>query len=65
MKITKNFTHEELNPHNFPLSLKQTINLEHLAYYTLQPIRDYVKELIIIISGFRTPKYNKKIEGIS
>ena len=65
MNITKNFTREELNPHNFQLSLKQTINLEHLAYYTLRPLRDYIKEPIIITSGFRTPEYNKKIGGVT
>ena len=63
MKITENFTYEELNPHKFEMSLGHKVNLEHLAFYTLQPLRDYYNEPLLITSGYRTIEYNNKIAG--
>ena len=36
MKITENFTYEELNPHKFEMSPGHQVNLERLAFYTPQ-----------------------------
>ena len=65
MKITKNFTHEELNPHNFKLSLQQTINLEYLVWAR------YLDDIRVIpkVKGQKVKKmtqeiYNEKMDKI-
>ena len=38
-------------------------NVEKLAK-NLQVLRDYIQKPITIISGYRTPEYNKKCGGV-
>lgn len=72
MKLTKNFTLEELTYsatasmykiNNKP-SKEQIENLKQLAINILQPIRDKFGQ-VLISSGFRGIELNKKIRGSS
>lgn len=69
MKITENFTLEELIKTNTALGIDNTPtpeaieNLKNIAIKILQPIRDQFKVPVIVTSGYRSPAYNKAIGG--
>jgi uncharacterized protein YcbK (DUF882 family) len=62
IKITEHFTLEELNPHNFDLSVKVFNNLIKTANY-LEVIRLAVGHPLHINSGYRNNAYNKQVGG--
>jgi uncharacterized protein YcbK (DUF882 family) len=62
-KITKNFSREEFDcKDGTPVPEKYRGNLERLCR-NLQVLRDDIGEPIHITSGYRTPRYNKKVGG--
>jgi len=72
MKITNNFTFEELihsntakakEIDNFPNS-EQTDNLRKLAVRLLQPLRDIFGLPMVVSSGFRSEATNKAVGGV-
>lgn len=67
MKLTKNFTLEELTEtsHNVPNnpSLHERENLTKLCVNVLQPLRDYMGSSITINSGYRNPIVNQLVKG--
>lgn len=71
MKISKNFTLEELylSPTSIRLGIKnvpnptQTANLRQLVATILQPLRDSFNLPIAINSGFRSASLNRSIGG--
>lgn len=70
MKLTRNFTLEELTATNYKHlqtapSLEQLHNLQHLCSAVLQPLRDKIGQPIIITSGFRSEKLNKHVGGVA
>lgn len=73
MKLTQNFTLEELiksdtaNKYNIDNSPNEkTIStLKSLCENILQPIRDKLGKAIIVTSGYRCEKLNKKVGGVS
>ena len=62
MKLSKNFTLDEIF-NGYRNSKSQAVTCEKLALSVLQPIRDYTGKPVRISSGYRTPKYNKRIGG--
>ena len=50
------------NINNMP-GINELDNLLDLIFYCLQPLRDKLKEPIIITSGFRCPQINKLVGG--
>lgn len=73
IKITKDFTLEELYASqtarergidNQP-DMQAVINLTWLAIKVLQPLRDAMGEPIKIGSGYRCPRLNKAVGGVS
>ena len=73
MKLTENFTISELiysytaqvNKIDNRPSVQVIENLKALCENILQPLRDHFACPIIITSGFRSPKLNKKIGGVA
>lgn len=73
MKLTENFTISELiysytaqvNKIDNRPSVQVIENLKALCENILQPLRDHFACHIIITSGFRSPKLNKKIGGVA
>ena len=72
-RISKNFTLEEFTASdtakakgisNFP-STQQVANLCALVHHVLQPLRDAMGQEIKIGSGYRCPKLNKAVGGVS
>ena len=72
-RISKNFTLEEFTASatakangitNIP-STQQVANLCALVHYVLQPLRDAMGQEIKIGSGYRCPKLNKAVGGVS
>lgn len=64
-KLTKNFNREEFDCKNgVVIPEKYHKNLRMLAE-NLQVLRNYLGEPVSIISGYRTPAYNKKIGGVA
>ena len=70
-QITKNFSMQELTfsetaarrgIYNIPSSTSE-VNLGRLCRLTLQPLRDLIESPIIVTSGYRSPKLNKRIGG--
>lgn len=53
-----------LNPDN-PAHAKIIANLTNLCEHVLEPLREHVQEPIIISSGYRCPKLNKAVSGVS
>lgn len=72
MKITENFTLEELSHSNTAKSRNienipgevEIENLKELAENVLQPLRDLVNVPIIVSSGFRNDVVNKLVGGV-
>lgn len=61
-KITPNFTLQEFNTRNAPLSLSTQRSIEYLAH-RLQVLRDLIGAPITIESGYRSPSHNKEVGG--
>lgn len=64
MQLTKNFTREEFDCKDgtkVPASLMG--NIQELAN-NIQVLRDHLGEPVHIISGYRTPAYNKAVGGV-
>lgn len=63
MKLTKNFTLEEFNCNDgTPVPVELYDNVQLLAKQ-LQVIRDEIKQPLKILSGYRSPAWNKKVGG--
>lgn len=63
MKLSQNFTREEFDCHDGSLVPPELMaNLQDLVDGVLQPVRDRSGPLAII-SGYRTPRYNSRIDG--
>lgn len=73
MKISKNFSLEELTHSDTAQRLKidnaprteQIINLCALVHHVLQPLRDHYGQPVKISSGYRCPKLNKAVGGVT
>lgn len=73
MKLTNNFTLEELYASNTATKMKINntpglvvrANLHHLAEWILQPIRDKWGSAIVVNSGYRCISLNKAVKGSS
>ena len=71
MNLTKNFTLSEMTKSETALrydmdnSIDQTAisNLQALAVYVLQPVRDHYGKGVKVNSGFRHPDVNAKVGG--
>lgn len=69
MKLSKNFTLEELTMTSYPTlqdapSQEVVMNLVWLAAAVLQPLRDFLGEPVSITSGYRSKKLNEKVGGV-
>ena len=63
MKLSKNFILEEFACHDgTPVPESKVCNVRVLAL-NLQVLRDYINESLTILSGYRTPTWNKKVGG--
>lgn len=73
MKISKNFTLEELTKSQTAEALKidntpaaeQIVNLCALVHHVLQPLRDHYGQPVKISSGYRCQALNKAVGGVS
>ena len=73
MKISKNFSLEELTKSQTAEALKidntpgseQIINLCALVHHVLQPLRDHYGQPVKISSGYRCPKLNNAVGGVT
>ena len=70
MKLTRNFTLDELTATNYKNlqsapSMEQLHNLQHLCSAVLQPLRDKIGQPIVITSGFRSERLNKHVGGVA
>jgi uncharacterized protein YcbK (DUF882 family) len=63
MRLSKDFTSEEFNCHDGTVVPEEFMDNLNLLVDNLQVLRDELKEPIKIVSGYRTPSYNKKIGG--
>ena len=61
-ELTYSETGIKYNINNMP-GINELDNLLNLIFYCLQPLRDKLKEPIIITSGFRCPQINKLVGG--
>ena len=69
MRIGQYFTLEELTKTSYPVDNKTTsnevvVNLCHLVFYILAPLRLAMHERVIIRSGYRCPKLNNLVGGV-
>jgi len=63
MKLTENFSlHEFRCKDGSDVPAEFMNNVQELAD-NLQVLRDHIQKPIIVISGYRSPEYNKKIGG--
>lgn len=63
MKLTENFSlHEFRCRDGSDVPEEHMENVRELAE-NLQVLRDYIQKPITVISGYRSPSYNKKIDG--
>lgn len=63
MRLTENFILEEFNCKDGTKVPKEYINNVLRLAQELQKLRTYIKEPIIIISGYRTKEYNIRVGG--
>ena len=64
MQLEKNFNLKEFECKDGTVVPKEYMsNVEELAR-NLQILRDHIQEPIIVISGYRSPEYNKKCGGV-
>jgi len=64
-KLTENFSLHEFDCKDGTYIPNDILpNVIELAQ-NLQVLRDYIKKSIFITSGYRSPKYNKRIGGVS
>jgi uncharacterized protein YcbK (DUF882 family) len=63
MRLEENFTLDEFNCRDGSEIPEELIPNVKLLAENLQVLRNYVNRPIHIISGYRTPEYNKKISG--
>ena len=77
MRLSKNFTYEELihsnvaerkglknRPKTKEEEKKVIENLKALAMEILQPLRDYLGKPVVISSGYRSTELNKAVGGV-
>lgn len=77
MRLSKNFTYEELihsnvaerkglknRPKTKEEEKKVIENLKALAMEILQPLRDYLGKPVVISSGYRSSEVNKAVGGV-
>ena len=62
-KITKNFDSNEFKCKDGTAVPEDLMDNLHLLCENLQVLRDHVGKPIRIISGYRSPKYNRRIGG--
>ena len=64
MQLEKNYNLKEFECKDGTVVPKEYMsNVEELAR-NLQILRDHIQEPIIVISGYRSPEYNKKCGGV-
>lgn len=63
MKLTKNFDSEEFDCKDGSEMPEEVLRKIKILAENLQVLRDYLGEAITINSGYRSPEYNKKING--
>ena len=63
-EFTRSSTAKNLGIPNV-LDLEQVSNLQYLCREILEPLREWMNEPITISSGFRCPKLNKAVGGVS
>lgn len=69
LQLSKNFNLDEFtristNLKNVP-SNQSIINLTHLCLKVLQPLRDYLNDVVNVSSGFRSEAVNSAVGGVS
>ena len=77
MKLSKNFTYEELchsnvaerkginnRPRTKEEEKRVIENLKALCMEVLQPLRDFLGKPVVISSGYRCPELNKAVGGV-
>lgn len=69
LQLSKNFNLDEFtrtstNLKNVP-SNQSIINLTHLCLKVLQPLRDYLNDVVYVSSGFRSVAVNSAVGGVS
>ena len=63
MKLTKNFSLHEFKCRDGTVVPEEYMeNVQELAE-NLQVLREHIGKPIIVISGYRSPEYNRKIDG--
>jgi uncharacterized protein YcbK (DUF882 family) len=65
IKLTKNFYLSEFDCHDGTHVPQKLIpNVQELAD-NIQVLRDYLGEALHVLSGYRTPRYNKEVGGVA
>lgn len=64
MRLSLSFGREEFDCHDgSPVPVELLQNLQRLVTDVLQPLRNRWGRPLIVISGYRSPEYNKRIGG--
>ena len=64
MQLTPNFALEEFACHDgTPVPAPFLANVQLLAF-NLQVLRDFLKQPVHVLSGYRTPSWNAKVGGV-